>query len=174
MLSVIEPIFGNQWGLPYTSFVGRIRRNKEKPHILQDLVNPNTLTQVLRDQPSACSKAINDICTKDTRTNSWLPAIRTSRDRWAQPGEKNEESTLIKVHGHCDSPPRPILRIAFRLLQKQRKERGSLAYITHHAYLLLVPVHLPSTLACKAGLHPLITMPHSTPWAQTRGRPPWA
>lgn len=40
---------------------------------------------------------------RDTCTNSWLPAIRTSRDRWTQPGEKNEESTLIKVHGHCDS-----------------------------------------------------------------------
>lgn len=110
-----------------------------------------------------CQGTINDMRTKGHGHKRLLADWRDIRDTWTQPGENNEESTLINLHQPQGQFPRAILRIAFNLVHKKngRKRQRCICYLL---CTFLSSCRLAvSSLAWKEGLHSPGTKPHSMP-----------
>lgn len=93
-----------------------------------------------------------------TRHKLLLADWRVIRDRWTQPGENNEESTLRHLHQHQWRFPRAILRTDFHLVPKKNGRKGQCyicyppSYFSVPALLqfLLLPANKASTLQAQS------------------------
>lgn len=162
-VSAMKLIFGHQWVhlmLPQT-------QSKQKPQALQsfDKSQPSFIGLSLETPfcMPQCQGTINDTCTKGHGHKLLLADWRDIRDRWTQPGENSEESTLINLHRHQGQLPRAILRTDFNLVHKKngRKRQCCICYLP--CTFLSSCLFAVSTLAWKEAIHSPGTKPRSMP-----------